>query len=81
MSGITPQQRVFLDAATGCHYITARMFAGQGKHPALRFGSTTITLNSAQAVMRRLARRGLLAQDDLNPAIFRITDTGREALS
>lgn len=79
-SRLTVQQRGFLAEATKNTYITARMFAGASKPRSAGTFYPTITLNSAQAVMRRLARRGLLAQDERNPAIFRITDAGREAL-
>lgn len=78
---LTVQQRCFLAEATKHSYITARMFAGATKPPSAGTFYPLVTLNSAQAVMRRLARRGLLDQDERNPAIFRITEAGREALA
>lgn len=78
---LTVQQRGFLVEAGKREWVSARTFAGASKprNPG-PYGSPTITLNSAQAVLRRLSRRGLLAQDERNPAIFRITYAGREAV-
>lgn len=78
---LTVQQRGFLVEANKRDYITARMFAGATKPPSAGTFYPLVTLNSAQAVMRRLAKRGLLDQLEVNPAIFHITDAGREALS
>lgn len=81
-SRLTNQQRMVLDAASRLSYISARMLNGTLKPDRPLYGGRrAMTTGSAQAVMRRLSRRGLLAQDDRNPAIFRITDKGREAIN
>lgn len=78
---VTEQQRYVLGMASRHQYVTARMFQGTIKPP--EWAGTfyrTMTMGSAQAVMRRLSRRGLLDQDERNPAIFRINDAGRAVL-
>jgi hypothetical protein len=70
MDGLTVQQRGFLAEATKHHYVTARMFAGASK-PA--------SAGTFYPVIFRITDAG--PQDERNLAIFRITDTGREAIS
>jgi hypothetical protein len=77
---LTEQQRHFLTEAEKYQYVTARMFAGKNKLRSAGTFYPTVTMSSAQAVLRRLARRGLLDQDNRNPAIFRINEAGQGAL-
>lgn len=77
---LTDQQRGLLVEATRREYISARMFVGASKSWHTRYAWPTVTANSAQAAMRRLAKRGLLEPDEKNRAIFRITDAGRQAI-
>jgi len=81
---LTVQQRGMLREATRRSIVTAETFAGAIKHWE-HFGRHTVTSNSAQKALKRLADRGLLSR--LDPrihrprAVYRITDAGRDAIA
>jgi hypothetical protein len=77
---LTVQQRGFLAEAAKREWISGSMFAGASKPKSAGTFYPTITANSASAVLRRLAKRGLIQIRPGTHHLYEITDAGRAAL-
>jgi hypothetical protein len=79
---LTQQQRGFLAEAAKHEWVSPGMFVGATKNfgGGGNYSRAAITMNSAQKVLARLRDRGLLENRSPNPALFFLTDAGREAL-